>query len=213
MRSLACAGVTGNCSFRNHPRWYGAYSKNAANISAIAEPFPRMRGLHPDSTAPPLYPHCRPTIVGSLKEYCKQKDQRVARNTNGKYIRIPADMTYRKWYNKDISKETEKGYRCIIGINTSTGQKITNMPNHLADRSIEKEVSLTKALDPLKHPLKAKPIKKRGNGQSQEYINTTARVIANPDTGNIIAVWKTSCKLRAKYKKGDAQWSPSTENN
>lgn len=56
----------------------------------------------PGSTAPPLHPHCRSTIVGSLKGDSKPKGKRAARNADGKYIRVPADMTYQQWYNKYI---------------------------------------------------------------------------------------------------------------
>lgn len=56
----------------------------------------------PGTNAPPLHPHCRSTIVGSIKGDSKPKGKRAARNTDGKYIRVPADMTYTEWYNKYI---------------------------------------------------------------------------------------------------------------
>ena len=57
---------------------------------------------NPGTNAPPLHPHCRSTIVGSIKGDGKPKGTRAARNTDGKYIRVPADMTYAEWYNKYI---------------------------------------------------------------------------------------------------------------
>lgn len=54
------------------------------------------------SNAPPLHPHCRSVIVGSLKGNSRAKGQRAARDEKGKYIRVPADMTYKEWYNKYI---------------------------------------------------------------------------------------------------------------
>lgn len=56
----------------------------------------------PGTNAPPLHPRCRSTIVGSLKGDSKPKGERAARNTDEKYIRVPADMTYAEWYNKYI---------------------------------------------------------------------------------------------------------------
>ena len=50
------------------------------------------------------------------------------------------------------------------------------------------------------YPLYIRPIKE--NGRSQEYIGEDARVVVNPDTGNMITAWKTSRKLRENYKKG-----------
>ena len=56
----------------------------------------------PGTNAPPLHPHCRSTIVGSIKGDSKPKGERAARNADGKYIRVPADITYQQWYNKYI---------------------------------------------------------------------------------------------------------------
>lgn len=56
----------------------------------------------PGTNAPPLHPHCRSTIVGSLKGDSKPKGERAAWNADGKYIRVPADITYQQWYNKYI---------------------------------------------------------------------------------------------------------------
>ena len=56
----------------------------------------------PGTNAPPLHPHCRSTIVGSIKGDSKPKGERAARNADGKYIRGPADITYQQWYNKYI---------------------------------------------------------------------------------------------------------------
>ncbi|WP_278831258.1 minor capsid protein [Mitsuokella multacida] len=65
----------------------------------------------PGSTAPPLHPHCRSTIVGSLKGDSKPRGKRAARNADGKYIRVPADMTYKEWYQRYVDR-------------MSTGEKI-----------------------------------------------------------------------------------------
>lgn len=65
----------------------------------------------PGSTAPPLHPHCRSTIVGSLKGDSKPRGKRAARNADGKYIRVPADMTYEDWYQRYVDR-------------TSMGEKI-----------------------------------------------------------------------------------------
>lgn len=65
----------------------------------------------PGSTAPPFHPHCRSTIVGSLKGDSKPRGKRAARNADGKYIRVPADMTYKEWYQRYVDR-------------MSTGEKI-----------------------------------------------------------------------------------------
>lgn len=65
----------------------------------------------PGTNAPPLHPHCRSTIVGSLKGDSKPKGEQAARNESGKYTRVPADMTYAEWYQRYVDR-------------TSTGEKI-----------------------------------------------------------------------------------------
>ena len=57
---------------------------------------------NPGTNAPPLHPHCRSTIVGSLKGNSKPKGERAARRDDEEYTRVPADMTYQQWYNKYI---------------------------------------------------------------------------------------------------------------
>lgn len=50
------------------------------------------------SNIPPLHPNCRSTIVGSLYGPDKEKTgTRAARNTKGKTIFVPADMSYDEW--------------------------------------------------------------------------------------------------------------------
>lgn len=56
------------------------------------------------TNVPPLHPNCRSTIAGSLKGDSKPKGRRAARNVDGKYIRVPADMTYREWYQQYIDR-------------------------------------------------------------------------------------------------------------
>jgi len=52
----------------------------------------------------------------------------------------------------------------------------------------------------LKNPLNIGKIKyDKQNRPSVEYIGNNARVQVNPETGNVITVWRTSSKLRNKY--------------
>ena len=58
-----------------------------------------------------MHPHCRSTIVGSIKGDGKPKGTRAARDESGKYIRVPASTSYAEWYQQYIDR-------------TSTGEKI-----------------------------------------------------------------------------------------
>lgn len=89
------------------------------------------------------------------------------------------------------------------GILTKDNITIDGVSYHLKLRAIERNISSKNIEDALKNPLDIGKIKKRDNGNSKEYIGKNARVIINPDTGNIITVWKTSSKLRRKLKDGE----------
>lgn len=59
----------------------------------------------PGTNMPPLHPHCRSTIVASLKKDSAPKGQRVARKDNGRTYRVPADMKYEDWKNIFVDKK------------------------------------------------------------------------------------------------------------
>lgn len=148
------------------------------------------------STAPPFHQFCRTTTV---PYYGEDEGERAARDEDGKTYKVPANMSYTQWYDRYITKETEKEYNNLIGL-VANNIKVTGISEHLIDRAIQRNVLGKDAKDALINPLKVGKIKKKYNGKSQEIIGENARVIINPDTGNIITVWKTSTKLRNKLK-------------
>lgn len=59
------------------------------------------------SNIPPLHPHCRSTISGSLRgeDVRAHNRQRIARDgDSNKNMYVPADMTYSQWYQKYIAR-------------------------------------------------------------------------------------------------------------
>ena len=58
----------------------------------------------PGTNMPPLHPHCRSTIAGSLRKDSKPRGQRVAVGEDGKTYKVPADMTYSDWQTVYIEK-------------------------------------------------------------------------------------------------------------
>lgn len=59
----------------------------------------------PGNNMPPLHPHCRSTIAGSIKKDSTPKGQRVARKDDGRTYRVPADMSYEDWKNIFVDKK------------------------------------------------------------------------------------------------------------
>lgn len=58
----------------------------------------------PGTNMPPLHPHCRSTIAGSLKKDNAPKGKRIARKDNGRTYRVPAELTYSDWQTIYIDK-------------------------------------------------------------------------------------------------------------
>lgn len=54
---------------------------------------------------PPLHPRCRSTHVPVISE--DDLGTRVARDANGKTYKVPADMTYQQWYDRDVKTNPE----------------------------------------------------------------------------------------------------------
>lgn len=52
---------------------------------------------------PPFHPNCRTTTIPYFEpDEFTQDDTRLAKDKNGNYIKIPADMNYKQWYEKYI---------------------------------------------------------------------------------------------------------------
>ena len=76
---------------------------------------------------PPLHPHCRSTIAGSLKGDSTPKGSRAARDRVGKYIRVPADMKYEDWKAVYIDgKISPKEWRVNALFNSGIVKDVTN---------------------------------------------------------------------------------------
>lgn len=57
-------------------------------------------------TAPPLHPWCRSTTVAVVNREWMKNHTRGARDSAGKYIKVPLTMTYDEWYRKYIKGNT-----------------------------------------------------------------------------------------------------------
>ena len=61
-------------------------------------------------TAPPMHPHCRSTTVPYFDDTLTQTEQRAARGEDGKTYYVPADMTYKQWYEKYVGADDADGF-------------------------------------------------------------------------------------------------------
>ncbi|WP_283606504.1 minor capsid protein [Faecalispora anaeroviscerum] len=60
----------------------------------------------PGINMPPLHPFCRSKTVPAV-EY-DEDDTRIARNGKGETYKVPADMTYRQWYDEHVKGHADE---------------------------------------------------------------------------------------------------------
>ena len=154
----------------------------------------------PGTNAPPLHPHCRSTIVGSIKGDSKPKGKRAARNADGKYIRVPADMTYQQWYNKYIRNYA---FDDLLGLKTPNGITIRSLSRHQQERADERALKVSDLKDAVLNPLHICDVREDKSGKSQRFIGRYATINVNPDTGSLITSWRTGKRLVKRYEQSD----------
>nr|DAW07395.1 MAG TPA: minor capsid protein [Caudoviricetes sp.] len=65
----------------------------------------------PGVNYPPLHPWCRSTTIAHVDDIDYSKLERRARNPEtGKVEYVPADMSYKEWYDKYVAKDRGKSY-------------------------------------------------------------------------------------------------------
>ena len=91
-------------------------------------------------------------------------------------------------------------------IETPNGVSVTHISKHALDRIEEpsRRVTAKEIENSLTKPIHIDNIKvDEENRRSQRFIGNNATVNANPDTGEIVTVWKTGERKRKKYLKGE----------
>lgn len=151
------------------------------------------------ATAPPFHPFCRTVTVPYFDDEFTEDELRASRGESGKTETVPANMKYGEWYDKYVVDEK---ITSIVGVETSKGVTITGVSNHALERMEQRNITSSQVINSLTNPLSVGKIKEKENGISQEYIGDFARVTINPNTGNVITLWKTSTKIREKLKGG-----------
>lgn len=66
----------------------------------------RVKDAVPGKNYPPMHPNCRSTTVCWFpeEEAKKAKTARIAKNGNGRYYKVPSDMTYKEWKGQHKDK-------------------------------------------------------------------------------------------------------------
>lgn len=64
-----------------------------------------VKDAHPGVNCNPMHPHCRSATVPAMEH--DPDDTRKARDENGNTYTVPADMTYKEWYDKYVRNNPE----------------------------------------------------------------------------------------------------------
>lgn len=92
----------------------------------------------PGVNYPPLHPWCRSTTIAHDDDIDYSKLERRARNPEtGKVEYVPADMSYKEWYDKYVAKDRTKSYNQGVDRNKD--------PNKRRPLNITKQKELLKA--------------------------------------------------------------------
>lgn len=141
--------------------------------------------------------NCRCTIR-TVEKYgieAERRKMRVRDPKTGQNVVIE-EMTYEQW-EKWVQSRT---YSDIIGKRTSNGIEIKMVSAHSVDRGDERGVTSSAALDAVINPLHIREVVTDKKGQkSQRFIGREATVNINPDTGNLVTVWRTGARERKRY--------------
>ena len=118
------------------------------------------------------------------------RDPKTGRNV------VVEEMTYKQW-ERWVQSRT---YSDIIGKRTSNGIEIKMVSAHSIDRGDQRGVASSHVLDAVTNPLYVREVKTDNKGQkSQRFIGAEATVNINPDTGNVVTVWRTGARERKRY--------------
>lgn len=73
----------------------------------------KVKDAMPGKNYPPMHPNCRSTTVCWFpgEEEKKKQTQRIAKDGDGKYYEVPADMTYKKWSKKYAENQVRENAR------------------------------------------------------------------------------------------------------
>lgn len=156
---------------------------------------------------PPFHVRCRTTTVAVIDEDDVADGLRAAKDGNGGYQLMPANMTYDQWYDRHVTQATEAEFNALVqGVTAADGLKITKVSSHAIDQAIARRVSAGAAKQALTESLEIGKIRVDEKGRSSKrYVGEQATVAVNPDTGVVASLNPTHSKTvkKLKAKKGE----------
>lgn len=110
---------------------------------------------------------------------------------------------YKSKYLKAAESVDKSGKNVIIEMEAQNGLKVKNLTYHSLERAAERGVHIYAIEDALGAPLHIGDIITDEFGRnSQRFVGKMATVNVNPDTGEIVTIWRTGERYYKKYSKG-----------
>lgn len=69
----------------------------------------------PGENFPPMHPNCRSTTVAVFDD--DMVTERAARDSSGKYYKVPSDMTYQEWKKEHVYQKEQYGSKAVLSQN------------------------------------------------------------------------------------------------
>lgn len=107
------------------------------------------------STAPPFHPRCRTAIAPFFDDEFEEEVQRAARDEEGNYYTVPANMKYQEWYDKFVESDNKNvehltEFNGIIKLPNRSYEDIVKYISDIKDTNfnlnIDKEDGILKAI-------------------------------------------------------------------
>ena len=108
-----------------------------------------MADYKPGVTAPPFHVYCRSTTVPYFDDEFTIGEQRAARDTDGKYYTVPANMTYEDWEKAFVDGDSKEGLQPANIAPKTLAERLADIKVNLDDsrRSFKAKQSSIKSLE------------------------------------------------------------------
>lgn len=117
----------------------------------------KLDDFAPGATAPPFHNRCRTATAPFFDDEFEEDVRRAARDEDGKYYTVPANMKYQDWYDKFVNGKGKDGLKEVVIDAFKTVQNTISLnEKNVNDKIKVDKISKTKDFNELKDYIKSK---------------------------------------------------------
>lgn len=117
----------------------------------------KLDDFAPGATAPPFHNRCRTATAPFFDDEFEEDVRRAARDEDGKYYTVPANMKYQDWYDKFVDGKGKDGLKEVVIDAFKTVQNTISLnEKNVNDKIKVDKISKTKDFNELKDYIKSK---------------------------------------------------------